>query len=100
MNIRHETQINGHVYWAKKIAQLGSLPFLVGFWVGPNQWWVHFLRFGQSDVFDPSCLFSALDLAVLTNCSSCAQILLRAGANASQITLDQDSSMENLPVPL
>ena len=65
-------------------------------------WWVNggsILR-QQTDVSDPSCLFSALDLAVLTNCSSCAQILLQAGASASQITLDQDSSMENLPVPL
>lgn len=54
--------------------------------------------FGQTDVSDPSCFFSALDLAVLTNCSSCAQILLQAGANASHITLDHGSSMEKLPV--
>lgn len=54
--------------------------------------------FRQTIFSDPSCVFSALDLAVLTNCSSCAEILLQAGANATRITLDQRSSMEDLPV--
>lgn len=39
-----------------------------------------------------TCSFRALDLAVMLDCKICAEILIKAGANTSQIVLDVSTS--------
>ena len=43
-----------------------------------------------------TCYFRALDLAVMLDCKICAEILIKAGANTSQIVLDVSTSTRSL----
>ena len=86
------------VRWKRPITSL-LLGYSLGlFFVTNNFWSRHFdhIRFERVDESTATCSFRALDLAVMLDCKSCAEILIKAGANTSQIVLDVSTSTRGL----